>query len=61
VTVLAALLRDFGMRAQLDGENAFTYGLLHARLHQADERSLSTDLPGAQRRAQKRKVRRFLS
>lgn len=61
VTVLASLLRDLGMRAQLDGENAFTYGLLHARLHQTDEHTMSTDLPVARRRAQARKVRRFLS
>lgn len=61
VTVLSSLLRDFGMRAQADGENAFTYGLLHARLHGQDDTSLSADLPGARRRAQSRKLRRFLA
>jgi CHAD domain-containing protein len=29
--VTRELLRDYGMRAHLDGENAFSYGLLHAR------------------------------
>jgi CHAD domain-containing protein len=29
--VTRELLRDHGMRAYLDGDNAFSYGLLHAR------------------------------
>jgi len=60
-TVLAALLREVGAQAQLDGESAFTYGVLHARLQQDDQRAMSADLPGARRRATTRKVRRVLS
>jgi CHAD domain-containing protein len=29
--VAARLMRDFGVRSHLDGENTFTYGLLYAR------------------------------
>jgi hypothetical protein len=47
------------MRADADGENAFTYGLLHARQHEAGENALR-GLAKARRRAGKRKVRRWL-
>jgi CHAD domain-containing protein len=53
------LLREYGMRAHLDGENAFTYGLLHARQHEAGERGLER-LVDARRRAGRQKVRRWL-
>jgi CHAD domain-containing protein len=53
------LLREYGMRAYLDGENAFTYGLLHARQHDADQRRLDR-VDGARRRAGRPKVRRWL-
>lgn len=38
--VTGRLLRDYGVRAHLDGENAFTYGLLYARQHAAGVRVL---------------------
>ena len=58
--VTADLLRDHGLRAFADGENAFTYGLLHAR--QAEHGRLAlAGLPRARRRASRRKVRRWLS
>jgi CHAD domain-containing protein len=53
------LLRDHGMGAHLDGENAFSYGLLHARQHAAAARALA-DLPTARRRATRPKPRRWL-
>jgi CHAD domain-containing protein len=57
--VTGQLLRDYGMRAYLDGANAFTYGLLHARQREAGERALR-DLGPARHRAGRRKVRRWL-
>jgi CHAD domain-containing protein len=57
--VTGELLRDYGMRAHTDGENAFTYGLLHARQHEAGENVLR-GLAKARRQAGKRKVRRWL-
>jgi hypothetical protein len=48
------------MQAQLDGENAFTYGLLYARQGEAAGRHLA-QLPGIARRAQRRSVRAWLS
>jgi len=57
--VAAQLLRDYGMRAHLDGDNAFTYGLLYAR-----QRGTGTGVPAgldpARRRATRRRVRRWL-
>ncbi|GAA1808481.1 CYTH and CHAD domain-containing protein [Planosporangium flavigriseum] len=53
------LLREYGMRAHLDGANAFTYGLLHARQHDADLRRLER-LCEVRRRAGEPKVRRWL-
>ena len=38
--VTARLLRAYGMRAHIDGDNAFTYGLLYGRQQAAGERSL---------------------
>lgn len=38
--VLRQLLREEGMRAYSEGENAFTYGLLHGRLHEEANRLL---------------------
>ncbi len=38
--VLRQLLREEGMRAYGEGENAFTYGLLHARQHESANRLL---------------------
>jgi CHAD domain-containing protein len=57
--VTGELLREYGMRAYLDGENAFTYGLLHARQHDVDQRRLDR-VDGARRRAGRPKVRRWL-
>jgi CHAD domain-containing protein len=57
--VAAGLLRDYGIRAHLDGDNAFSYGLLHARQREAGARALA-ELPRAGRRAGRRKVRRWL-
>jgi CHAD domain-containing protein len=55
----AELLRDYGMRAQLEAENAFTYGLLHARQQCAGGQALE-GLPRALRRANRTKLRRWL-
>ncbi|MEV4517194.1 CYTH and CHAD domain-containing protein [Dactylosporangium sp. NPDC049525] len=58
--VTAELLRDYGLRAFADGENAFTYGLLHARQAEHGRIALAA-LPRARRRASRPKVRRWLS
>jgi CHAD domain-containing protein len=58
-TVTQHLLRQFGLLAYADGENAFSYGLLHARQREAGELILA-ELPAARRRAGRRKVRRWL-
>lgn len=55
----SAALRDHGVHAHLDGENGFTYGLLHARQHTAAGRALAA-LPAARRRATRAKRRRWL-
>ncbi len=47
------------MLAYLDRENAFTYGLLHARERAATQRRLD-ELARARRRALKRRVRDWL-
>jgi CHAD domain-containing protein len=52
-------LRALGVRAHLGGDNAFTYGLLHARQHDAAERQLA-ELRTAVKRAKRRSVRRWL-
>jgi CHAD domain-containing protein len=57
--VAAGLLRDFGARAFLDGDNTFTYGVLYARARDAAVRQL-TSLDRAHRRASKRSLRRRL-
>jgi CHAD domain-containing protein len=57
--VTAALLRDYGMRAYADGENAFTYGLLHARQQRAGAAALDR-LDRARRRAGTPKLRGWL-
>jgi CHAD domain-containing protein len=57
--VTRAVLRDLGMRAFREGGNSFTYGLLHARQQIAGEAALA-DLPGATRRARRKRVRRWL-
>jgi CHAD domain-containing protein len=46
--VLRQLLREEGMRAYSEGENAFTYGLLHARQHEEANRLLGK-LPKARK------------
>jgi CHAD domain-containing protein len=51
--VLRSLLREEGMRAFAAGENAFTYGLLHARQQERSD-ELMRDLPRARKAAQKR-------
>ncbi|MDG6105667.1 CYTH and CHAD domain-containing protein [Dactylosporangium aurantiacum] len=57
--VTAELLREQGMRAFAEGENAFTYGLLHARQAEHGRVALA-GLPRARRRATRQKVRRWL-
>ncbi len=52
-------LREVGVRAHLDHENAFTYGLLHAREQAAAERVLE-ELPAVERAIRRRKTRRWL-
>ena len=53
--VAAQIMRDFGMRAQLDGENAFTYGMLYAGETEAGERRLEA-LAQARRQVGKIKI-----
>lgn len=55
----AQLLRDFGMRAHLDGDNAFGYGILYARQTEADATELAS-LDRARRRAGRPAVRAWL-
>jgi CHAD domain-containing protein len=55
----AQLLRDFGMRANLDGDNAFGYGILYARQTSADATEFA-NLDRARRRAGRRGVRAWL-
>jgi CHAD domain-containing protein len=55
----AQLLRDYGMRAHLDGDNAFSYGMLYARQTAAGARDLA-DLGRARRRARRPGVRAWL-
>jgi CHAD domain-containing protein len=57
--VTADLLREYAADAHEAGENAFTYGLLHARQHEAGADALR-ELPRAWRRASRRRVRRWL-
>lgn len=57
--VAAHLLRDFGIRAHLDGDNAFSYGLLYARERASAEESLAP-LERRRRRAAQPKLRRAL-
>lgn len=58
--VCAQLLRDYGMRAHLDGDNAFSYGLLYGRETAAAARELD-DLDRARRRSRRRGVRAWLN
>jgi CHAD domain-containing protein len=51
-------LRGMGVRAQLAGENAFTFGLLYG-VEQARATSVEQDLGAATRRARKKKHRRW--
>jgi len=53
------LLRDAALAAHAAGENAFTYGLLHARQAAAATR-LEADIPAARRRLDTGSVRRWL-
>ncbi|WP_253769042.1 CYTH and CHAD domain-containing protein [Goodfellowiella coeruleoviolacea] len=54
------LLRQLGMRSQLEGENGFTFGLLHGReLSRADQ--VLTTLARPWRRLAKPRVRRWLT
>ncbi len=57
--VTGELLHELGERAQEQGEDASTYGVLRARQQDAAERSLD-DLPKARRKAGRGKVRRWL-
>ncbi|KKK06674.1 CYTH and CHAD domain-containing protein [Micromonospora sp. HK10] len=57
--VTRQVLREQALRAYADGENTFTYGLLHARQAGAAERELLA-LPRARDRARRRKARRWL-
>ena len=57
--VAARLLRDYGMRAHLDGDNAFSYGMLYARQTAAGDRELD-GLDHARRRSRRRGVRVWL-
>jgi CHAD domain-containing protein len=58
--VTRQLLRETGMQAQAAGENAFTYGLLHAA-EAAATRDLETGLPAARKALHRKKTIRWLS
>jgi CHAD domain-containing protein len=58
--VASQLLHDYGIKAHQEGENAFAYGLLHARQRDAGEARLA-DLDRVRRRAGKKRLRRWLS
>lgn len=59
-TVVArALLRELGVRAHLDGENAFGYGLLHASEQRAAD-ALEAAFRRAWSEASRRRLRRWL-
>lgn len=59
-TVIArALLRELGVRAHLDGENAFGYGVLHAR-ERATAEALERDAERAWAEASRKRLRRWL-
>ncbi|MGW0229455.1 CYTH and CHAD domain-containing protein [Actinopolymorpha singaporensis] len=53
------VLRDLGVRAHLDGQNAFTYGLLHARQQAAAETAQSR-IPRAHEEIRRKKTRAWL-
>ncbi len=53
------LLRSSGLAAYAAGENAFTYGLLHAR-QATDASRLEADLPAARKKVTGKKIRRWL-
>ncbi|MDM7855982.1 CHAD domain-containing protein [Cellulomonas alba] len=55
--VLHGVFRDMGMRAHLDGENGFTYGLL-VGLERARAQGAVRDLPDVWRVARRERVRR---
>jgi CHAD domain-containing protein len=55
----AQLLRDYGMRAHLDGDNAFSYGVLYAQQTAAGHAELA-HLDRARRRAGRPAVRDWL-
>jgi CHAD domain-containing protein len=57
--VTGQLVRELGTEADRAGENAFTYGVLEERQHEAGERSLRK-LPKARRKATRRNVRHWL-
>ncbi|GAA0726341.1 CYTH and CHAD domain-containing protein [Dactylosporangium roseum] len=56
--VTGALLRDYAVRAHADGDNAFTYGLLHARQDEHGRQALSR-LGKARRTARRAAIRLF--
>lgn len=56
---LRALLRRLGAAAHLDGENAFTYGRLHA-IEQARAERIEDQLPAAWKRVSARRRRRWM-
>jgi CHAD domain-containing protein len=58
--VAAQLLRDYGMRAYTDGDNAFTYGLLYAQQVASGQDQLR-HLDRDRRKAGKNAVRAWLS
>ena len=58
--VTRQVLRDLSLRAYADGENTFTYGLLHARQAAAADRNLPA-VAAARDRSRRRKVRRWLT
>ena len=57
--VLRELLRQLGMRAHLDGQNAFTYGRLHA-LEEARAHDTEQQAAVAWKNASNKKLRRWL-
>jgi CHAD domain-containing protein len=58
--VLRGTLRDLGVRSHLDGENSFTFGLLHGRLGMAAGQR-EREFPRRWRKLTTRKTRRWLN
>jgi CHAD domain-containing protein len=57
--VSGPVLREIGMQAHRDGDNGYTYGLLHGQ-QRSETHAAERDLPAVWRRLTARKTRRWL-